>query len=204
MNTFEIAFLFLALASALAMFIKVGFDSNTWSEFYFVFAYVTCATFFIQFIIRYIGVTYVANTETTVQAWATSFAILVVGLITVQLTTSIEQWFLSFGILLLLAHIKTRQTRNSIRSKDAYPEEIKNRLKEYSIAEIGQGILMILFFILLNTEFRAVLRLSDYCIYFFGTFCALYYGIIAFVINVDRLVRNRATIEEKLNDEKKA
>src|SRR5206468_3694778 len=139
MSRLEQAFIFMTVALHLAFLTKVGTDSHEWNRAEFVFAFSACVLIFIQFLIRYFAITHRYKTESTIEAWGVSLLIVATSLTLIQSTSHFPFWFLVYGVLLLLATVKTSQVIARLTSTDMVTVERRMRLHESRILEMSFG-----------------------------------------------------------------
>src|SRR6185503_13905564 len=97
----ERAFTFATISLHFGMFMKVGNQTQRWSEIEFVCAYIVCFLIFVQFLIRYLAIIHLYDTETSLGSWLASFLVLITSLVLIESTLHLPFWFLVFGLLLL-------------------------------------------------------------------------------------------------------
>lgn len=207
MNQYERAFIFMAIALHIGLFIKVGCESQKWTQIEFILAYFVCILIFIQFLIRYFSLTYVYKTENSISSWALSLSIVITNLVLIQSTLYPPFWFLVYGILMVLAALKNRQSIARLRSVTETNTQgivsIQERIasiEEFSILESGFGVFMILFYILAKVESRILPQLSLDNTIFFGTLFTVYFSIYCAVIMIRKMLKNKKFIEELMKE----
>jgi hypothetical protein len=200
MNQRELAFIIMVVGAYILMLIKVGFESQKWSQIEFIFAYFGCILIFIQFLIRYLAITHIYKTEASIAGWVVSFLIFVASIVFVQASLNFPLWFLAFGILLLLGSLKNIQSRKQIMTATKYNIERVLRLKEYMIFEAGFGVFMILFSIFAKWGTQILPQFTPDSTVFFGTLFAIFYILISTLIMVIRMLTNRSVIEKHMKD----
>ncbi|HEX8736319.1 MAG TPA: hypothetical protein VF721_13405, partial [Pyrinomonadaceae bacterium] len=118
MNHHERTFIFATVFAHIGLLLKVGFESQKWTQIEFIFAYSACVLIFIQFLIRYLAITHLYGTEVSIRSWVVSILIVITSLILINSSLYFPFWFLIFGILLILASLKTGQVINSLVASD--------------------------------------------------------------------------------------
>ena len=200
MNQFERAFIFMIIALHIGMFIKVGYESQKWMQVEFIFAYFVCILVFIQFLIRYLAITHLYKTETSISSWTVSLLIVITSLVLIQSTLNFPLWFLFYGVLLLLASLKTRQAIAQVMSASEVNTERGVRLQEFMILESGFGVFMILFYIFPKIESMLFPQLTLENTIFFGTLFAAYYSLFSTIIMIMRMFKNKEMIEKHMEN----
>jgi hypothetical protein len=200
MNQYERTFIFMAVALHIGLFIKVGCESQKWAQIEFIFTYFVCILLFIQFLMRYFALTHVYKTENSISSWLVSLCIVITGLVLVQSTLYPSSWFLVYGILLLLAALKTRQAIAKVMSASDFNIERVVRMKEFVIMELGFGVFMIIFYILTKVGSKIFLQLSLENTIFFGTLFAVYFTLYWTLIMILTMLRNKKVIEELMKE----
>lgn len=200
MNQHERTFVFMTVGLHIGLFIKVGYESQKWTQIEFIFAYFVCVLLCIQFLIRYLTLTHVYKTENSIASWVVSLSIVITGLVLIQSTLYLPFWFLVYGILLLLAAWKTKQAISQVMLATEVNIERVVRMKEFSIMEFGFGVFMILFYILTKVESRIFPQLSLENTIFFGTLFTVYFSLYCTVIRIMRMLRSKKTIEESMKE----
>jgi len=200
MNQYERSFIFMAIALHIGIFLNVGYTSRKWGEITFIFAYAACLLTFAQFFIRYIAVTHLYKTETSISAWVISFLIITVSSISIYLTENLPYWFLSFSAVLFLANLKTSQSIRKILGNKKINKTHVLRLSEYRVFEFGFGLFVLLFFLLSVTNLKDFIGTNNQAICLFGTLAALFYSLISMSMNIVRVTRSKTIIEAHLKN----
>ena len=198
MGWFQKTFIATGAGLAFGTIVTVGMlaSKSSWSEFTFVTAYVVCVILSIQFVLRYIAIATLHQTEIPPSAWALSLVILIVSLVLVAVVHSPRWWFLALGMLLIFAALKNIQTRHEIRTKTGSNDEKLKRLRESMIMEASFGILMLLFSGLSEWGTHVSSIATPASATFFGVVVAAFYTAMSTVVFVFRLRSDDAIFRE--------
>ncbi|MBI4962489.1 MAG: hypothetical protein HY913_04370 [Desulfomonile tiedjei] len=202
MNWIAKWFLGMAITTNIASLVYVYSNAREWEELHVKFAFVACMLIFLQFIVRYIAITNRFKTETTRWALITSGLIVAMSLISILNVPNGASWFLYFGLLLIVAPIKTQTSRRRIMESDNPDAERLMRLQEYMIFEGGFGCFMLFMYVL--NEAQHNLYVSAYLgpyvntesITFFGSLFALYYALVSTSVIFVRMEKDRFFIDQ--------
>ena len=195
LNGFEITFIFGVLFLHLALLYNVISNYAIWSDFPFIFSFVTVVLTFLQFFIRYIGITVLYNTEASLSSWSVSLIILAISASTVYYLKDLDKWLISYGILLLFAGIKNFQTRRKMVSMKIFTADREARLREFSTVEVSFGILILVCAIALNIQSFKFFNLDYNTSLFMITFFTFYFSIISVVISITRIITHKSLID---------
>lgn len=197
----ERAFTFTTISAHIVMFIRVGSEPQRWTHIEFVFAYIVCFLIFVQFLIRYLAIIHLYNTETSIASWLVSFFVLFTSLVLIESTLHFPFWFLVFGLLLLLGALKTIQSRKRVIADPDHDVERGLRLQEFMVMESAFGIFMILLFFLTKIESRRLPQLTPESSIFYGLFFVLYYALVSTTIIILRIIRSKPTIDRYMKEQ---